>query len=78
MSSIHLLQLSQVMYSFSTGSLPTKFDSFSLLIMVFIVTTQGALHFFGYLFAGQIYGGFQSPFKALNFSVALIMKLKIP
>ena len=28
MKGIHLLQLGQFMYSFSTGNLPTKFDSF--------------------------------------------------
>ena len=28
MKGIHLLQLGQFMYSFSTGNLPSKFDSF--------------------------------------------------
>ena len=28
LNGIHLLQLGQFMYSFSTGNLPTKFDSF--------------------------------------------------
>ena len=53
MNCIHLLQLGQFMYSFSTGNLPPKFDSFSLLIIAFIVTTHGTLPFFTYLFAGQ-------------------------
>ena len=53
MKGIHLLQLGQFMYSFSTGNLPTKFDSFSLLIIVFIVTTQGTLPFIGFLSAEQ-------------------------
>ena len=40
MSSLHLLQLGQFMYSFSTGNLPSKLE--------FIVTTQGTRPFFGY------------------------------
>ena len=42
---IRLLQLGQFMHSFRTG--------IWLLIIVFIVTTQGTSPFFGYLFTGQ-------------------------
>ena len=73
LNGIYLLQLGQFMYSFSTGNLPTKFDSFfSQLISVFIVTTQGTLPFFGFLSAGQTYGSFLYPFKDLNFLTPLV------
>ena len=53
MNSIHLLKLGQFMYSFSTGNLPPKLDSLSLIITVFRVITQGTLLCLGYLVAGQ-------------------------
>ena len=58
-------------------SLP-NFLFFSLLRIVFIVTTQGTLPFSGYFFAGQTSGGFLSAFKAQSFSIPLVVKLKMP
>ena len=73
MHGIQLLQLGQLfMYSFSTANLPSKFDSFFLLIIIFMVIIQGTLSFFGHPSTGQTLGSFLYPFKTLHFSIPLI------
>ena len=48
MYGIQLLQLDQFTYSFSTCSLPLQLLFFSLLIIIFIVITQGTRPIFAY------------------------------